>query len=65
VLQKQRIRTEDGTPGFVEDNGSPRRSGDDLQLRDYNTRPHVLHLREMMFNISVSDHNVFVVNKVN
>jgi hypothetical protein len=35
----QRIRTEDGIPGFLEDNGSPRRSGGGLQLRDYNTWP--------------------------
>jgi hypothetical protein len=35
----QRIRTGDGTPRFLKDNGSHRRSGDGLQLRDYNTRP--------------------------
>jgi hypothetical protein len=34
-----RIRTEDRIPGLSEDKGSPRRSGDGLQLRDYNPQP--------------------------
>jgi hypothetical protein len=34
-----RIRTEDGIPDLSEHKGSPGRSEDDLQLRDYNTGP--------------------------
>jgi hypothetical protein len=35
----ERIRTEDGIPGLLEDRGSPRRSGDDLQLGDHTVDP--------------------------
>lgn len=35
----ERIRTGDGIPGLLEDRGSPRRSGDDLQLGDHTVDP--------------------------
>lgn len=35
----ERIRTEDGIPGLLDDRGSPRRSGNDHQLGDYNIEP--------------------------
>jgi hypothetical protein len=35
----ERIRTEDGIPGLLDDRGSPRQSGNDHQLEDHNVEP--------------------------